>query len=246
MKPAKVPTWATSGAITEPSEAQKDSGFVRGQRAAVEIFNWLFNLAGAWCDYLSTLNASDIPIVDSAGKYTATNVEDALAEARTRIDGLQRLPAGTRMYFLQPSPPPGWVIVSSPAPATIQNAVIVVTGSSGGSFVDGEAFDSHTHALTLQVSPDYSNIAGKIGYHGNVAGLSTIRSEKQLAANPSSLYLDLQSLPYDTTAYPPSGSYWGTKDVNLTLSRSTAFIGFGGGDSPLIKLVYCILCERSS
>lgn len=48
--PNKIPRWATSGLITEPSEGQKDTGWPAGYRVPAEWLNWLQKLTGDWCE----------------------------------------------------------------------------------------------------------------------------------------------------------------------------------------------------
>lgn len=59
-EPTKLPEWASSNpvdpvsgmnAITEPSEAKKDSGFLRAERPPRQDFNWLFNLLYLWIEW---------------------------------------------------------------------------------------------------------------------------------------------------------------------------------------------------
>jgi len=59
-EPTKLPEWASAdpvdpvsgmNAIAEPSEAKKDSGFLRSERPPRQDFNWLFNLLYLWIDW---------------------------------------------------------------------------------------------------------------------------------------------------------------------------------------------------
>ncbi len=52
-KPTQLPRWATTGVVTpEPSEGQKDTGWVVSQRPPRNYFNWWQNLVYQWCVYL--------------------------------------------------------------------------------------------------------------------------------------------------------------------------------------------------
>lgn len=47
-KPTKIPRWADTGTIVEPSEAKKDSGWVAPELPPDTFFNWHQNLVGLW------------------------------------------------------------------------------------------------------------------------------------------------------------------------------------------------------
>jgi len=60
-EPVKLPEWASANptdgvsgqaAIIEPSEAKKDSGFLRLERSPRQDHNWLFNLIFQWFEWL--------------------------------------------------------------------------------------------------------------------------------------------------------------------------------------------------
>lgn len=46
--PTKLPRWATSGLITEPSESQKDTGWPVGYRVPAQWWNWLQKTNNDW------------------------------------------------------------------------------------------------------------------------------------------------------------------------------------------------------
>lgn len=46
--PTKIPRWATTGTIVEPTEGQKDTGWPTGYRVPSGWLNWLQNLNGLW------------------------------------------------------------------------------------------------------------------------------------------------------------------------------------------------------
>lgn len=51
-KPTKIPEWADTGVIVEPSEAKKDSGWVAPELPPDTFFNWHMNLVGQWVKWL--------------------------------------------------------------------------------------------------------------------------------------------------------------------------------------------------
>lgn len=55
-EPTKLPEWASSGsaAITEPSEAKKDLGWI-AEKPPHEYFNWLLNLIYQWVEFFKLI-----------------------------------------------------------------------------------------------------------------------------------------------------------------------------------------------
>lgn len=52
-RPTNFPDWATSGAnVLEPSSGKKVAGFLSGEQAPAQFFNWLHGVAGQWLRYL--------------------------------------------------------------------------------------------------------------------------------------------------------------------------------------------------
>ena len=56
-KPTKLPRWATTGSVTEPTEAKKDSGWLAAEKPPAQFFNWLFNIINQWCVYLDAFES---------------------------------------------------------------------------------------------------------------------------------------------------------------------------------------------
>lgn len=54
-KPNDVPTWAESGDRVEPPVEKKEQGFIPGERAHAQYFNWIFNRIGSWLQWLDDL-----------------------------------------------------------------------------------------------------------------------------------------------------------------------------------------------
>lgn len=73
-QPSKLPRWSTdSGTTTEPTEAEKDDGFVAGQKPPAQYHNWLFNTIYQWCDYLKNIT-SEVLTWTGAQTFTAPMV----------------------------------------------------------------------------------------------------------------------------------------------------------------------------
>lgn len=69
-KPAAVFQWATNpaaGDITAPLDALVSSGYLYNTKPAHDNFNWSFNLLGQWTQYLSTLDATVLPLAATFG-----------------------------------------------------------------------------------------------------------------------------------------------------------------------------------
>lgn len=55
-KPTKKPRWADNGgAITEPSEAKKDVGWIV-EKPPYQFFNWIFNILYQWVNYFESVS----------------------------------------------------------------------------------------------------------------------------------------------------------------------------------------------
>jgi hypothetical protein len=54
-KPSEIPTWATGGTIVTPSSGKRATGWVTGEKAPAQWFNWFMNRVGQWCTYLDGL-----------------------------------------------------------------------------------------------------------------------------------------------------------------------------------------------
>ena len=98
------------------------------------------------------ITASDVPIVDSGGYYTATEVEGALQEAALYF------PTGTRMIFQQDTAPTGWTKETGAAYGDAMAVVSVGSFTVGVSDTGGSS-DAKTHNHTITHTHSYSNIA---------------------------------------------------------------------------------------
>jgi hypothetical protein len=56
-KPSEVPAWATTGTIVTPSSGKRATGWVTGEKAPAQWFNWYMNRVGQWCTWLNGLQA---------------------------------------------------------------------------------------------------------------------------------------------------------------------------------------------
>lgn len=51
-KPTKIPEWADTGTIVEPSESKKDTGWIFEEVPPFSFFNWHQNLVGQWIKWI--------------------------------------------------------------------------------------------------------------------------------------------------------------------------------------------------
>ncbi len=63
MKPSRLPRWATSGAaVTEPTEGEKDTGWIAGFRPPASWTNWIATTAYEWLQYLGGVPSANLVI----------------------------------------------------------------------------------------------------------------------------------------------------------------------------------------
>jgi hypothetical protein len=84
-KPVKIPRWADTGTITEPSESQKNSGWLFQQIPPSAFENWKENLTGSWFKWLNErlfdgLVSSDFTVTAVAGTTTTEEGGDVVTE----------------------------------------------------------------------------------------------------------------------------------------------------------------------
>ena len=95
----KLPDWHAEG--VEPPESKRNTGWEPGERPPAEYWNWQMNRTYKALEELQKkaihkddVKASDIPIEDAAGHFTADNVEGALNELFTSVsDGKAQIAA---------------------------------------------------------------------------------------------------------------------------------------------------------
>lgn len=108
VKPTKFPRWATDDLtdpvsaqanVVEPSEAQKDSGFLRNDTPPRQYENWIKRLAYEWFlwleekveNLLARMTATEIATTSNQSQITANDGE--LADHESRISGIETPPA---------------------------------------------------------------------------------------------------------------------------------------------------------
>lgn len=65
-KPSELPTWATNGDRVQPPAEKQEQGFLPGEPARAQYFNWIFNRIGKWLGWVdSVLSGPLLPISGS-------------------------------------------------------------------------------------------------------------------------------------------------------------------------------------
>lgn len=95
-KPTVVPRWADTGTRTEPSELEKDTGWVPLQKPPAEYFNWLDGFTGDWLKWINE-RLADGP--SDADVFSILNPNDATRQLQTILAGGIKIDYGLNIGF---------------------------------------------------------------------------------------------------------------------------------------------------
>lgn len=100
-KPTVIPRWADIGTRTEPSEAEKDSGWVTLQKPPAEFFNWIDGYTGDWLKWGNERFADGLA---GASVLSILNPNDGTRQLETIQAGGIKLFFGLNLGFDGPAP----------------------------------------------------------------------------------------------------------------------------------------------
>lgn len=95
-KPTVVPRWADTGTRTEPSELEKDTGWVPLQKPPAEYFNWLGGFTGDWLKWINE-RLADGP--SDANVFSIRNPNDGTRQLQTIVGGGIEIDYGLNVGF---------------------------------------------------------------------------------------------------------------------------------------------------
>ena len=108
-KPAKYPRWADGGAntptnVTEPTEGQKNTGYLPGNPLPAQVFNWLLNLIYQWIEWFDQeTGVSAILELATWGKRSAASaaLNGGNIRAAAHLNGLWFVLSGDSTHAIQ-------------------------------------------------------------------------------------------------------------------------------------------------